>query len=157
MDKTLFFLIGLKGSGKTAIGNLIGRSTEIRFLQVEPIRVQLQPGENGWQKVEEAIDSAFQSSDRVMVESLGAGDGFQKMKSSLSKKYNIKWIHIVADPAKCLLRVQNRENTNHIPVSDTQVVEYNKFAATIRYDWDMVIDNNLPMNEKALVEAIQKI
>jgi shikimate kinase len=157
MDKTLYFLIGLKGSGKTTIGTLVGRSTDIHFLRVEPIWVQLQPGENGWQKVEEAIDSAFQSSDKVMVESLGAGDGFQKMKASLSRKYNLKWIHVVADPDKCLTRVQKRDNANHIPVSDAQVLEYNKFAAAIRYDWDLEIDNNLPMNEKSLIEAIQRM
>ena len=36
-QKILFMLIGSKGSGKTYIGTLVNRHTDIVFLRVEPI------------------------------------------------------------------------------------------------------------------------
>ncbi len=52
MNQVLYILIGLKGSGKTYIGNLVDWHSRIKFLRVEPIWLNLQPGEDGWLKVE---------------------------------------------------------------------------------------------------------
>ena len=76
MSSILFMLIGPKGSGKTHIGMLVHQHTDIHFVRVEPIWLSLAPGEDGWQKVEAAIDAAFLIHDHVMIESLGAGEGF---------------------------------------------------------------------------------
>jgi shikimate kinase len=54
-NKILYLLIGPKGAGKTYIGTLVDRHTEIQFIRVEPIWLNLQPGEDGWQKVEQVI------------------------------------------------------------------------------------------------------
>ena len=70
MNKVLYMLIGPKGSGKSYVGNLVDRNTDMAFLRVEPIWLSLQPGENGWQKVEATIEELFRTRDKVMVESL---------------------------------------------------------------------------------------
>ena len=55
MEKTLYMLIGPKGSGKTYIGTLVENETDISFLRVENIWLKLSPEEDGWIKVEQAI------------------------------------------------------------------------------------------------------
>ncbi len=153
----LYFLIGPKGSGKTYIGMLVNQHTDIAFLRVEPIWLSLQPGEDGWEKVEAAIDRMFQSHPRVMVESLGVGEEFLNFKASLEKKYRLKMIRVYADLDTCLNRVKSRNQMDHIPVSDEKVNEYNQAAAKVTYDWDLEINNNSPAAEADILAAIQSI
>ena len=159
--KTLFILIGPKGAGKTHIGTLVNAQTEIKFLRVEPIWINyLQNGpkdKDGWEIVEEEIDKLFENNDRVMIESLGAGEGFAKFHQSLKKKYQIKLIKIETTLDKCLERFRNRESANHIPISDDKVEEYNKIAAQVSYNWDKVIDNNHLASDLEIIQAIQAI
>lgn len=156
-DKVLFMLIGLKGSGKTHIGMLVDRHTDIAFLRVESVWLTVQPGEDGWKKVEAAIDAMFQEHSKVMVESLGAGEGFRGLYSSLMEKYPIKMIHVYADQATCLSRVKNRNSADHIAVSDDQVIEYNKIAARVAFPWDLEINNNDPATDADILTAIGSI
>lgn len=156
-NKTLFLLIGPKGSGKTHIGDVVGQNTDIHFLRVEPIWLTVQPGEDGWLKVEQSIDDSFAKHDQVMVESLGAGDGFKKFHASLSEKYQIKMIHVVAELSTCLQRVKSRDNAEHIAVSDDQVEAYNRIAAAIKYDWAIEICNDPPASTQEILNAIKKI
>ena len=87
MQKTLCILIGPKGSGKTYIGGCIEKLTGIKFLRVEPLWLQLAEGEDGWSRVEREIDTLFIQHDKVIIESLGAGEGFNRMYASLKSKY----------------------------------------------------------------------
>jgi len=155
--KTLFMLIGPKGSGKTRIGKLVNRHTDIAFLRVEPIWLSLKPDEDGWQKVEAVIDAMFQEHDKIMIESLGIGEGFGKFRASLAEKYSIKMIRVYADLETCFTRVKTRNNAEHIPVSDDRVVEFNQLASTVTFDWDLEIDNNDMTSDKDIVRAIQSI
>jgi shikimate kinase len=150
-------LIGPKGSGKTHIGTLVDRSTGICFLRVEVLWLSLQPGEDGWKKVEAAIDELFQVHDRVMIESLGIGEGFQAFYASLRKKYALRMIRVHASLDTCLERVRHRNRLEHIPVSDEKVMEYNQAAAGASYDWVLEIDNNRPLSDVALLRAIRSI
>ena len=122
-QKTLYMLIGPKGSGKTHIGTLVNQRTDILFLRVESIWLNLQPGEDGWKKVEAFIDVMFQAHNKVMIESLGIGEGFGRFHASLAKKYSIKMIRIHADLETCFTRVKNRNNAEHIAVSDDKVAK----------------------------------
>jgi guanylate kinase len=144
MAKILYILIGPKGSGKTHIGTQVHGHTDVHFLRVEPIWLALVDGENGWQQVEKTIDSLFQSHDKVMIESLGAGDGFTGMLANLERKYEVRMIQIKTELSECLKRVKSRDQRHHIPISDDQVVEYNEIAAKVEYDWYAIIDNNGP-------------
>ncbi len=155
MPKTLYILIGPKGSGKTTIGTLIAQRTDIDFLRVEPIWLDLEPGEDGWDKVEGAIDEMFLSHDRLMIESLGAGEGFRRFHASLARKFTVKLIRVVADLDTCRARVKSRDNRDHIAVSDDQLEAYNRIAAAVDLDWNLEIDNNVPISEAKLVAAIQ--
>jgi shikimate kinase len=150
-------LIGPKGAGKTHIGSLVNRYTNIKFLRVESVWLGLKTGEDGWVKVEAAIDRMFQSHDRVMVESLGIGEGFQKFYSSLLKKYPIKMIHVKAELDTCLERVQNRSQQDHIAVSDDKVIEYDQVAAAVAYKWNLEIDNTNPLSDAEILYAIRSI
>jgi shikimate kinase len=156
MAKQLYMLIGPKGAGKTHIGAVVSRHTDIQFIRVEPIWLSLAPGEEGWKKVEQVIDTAFQTYDRVMIESLGAGDGFRSFHAALAQKYPIKMIRVVAGLDTCLKRVQTRSNADHIAVSDDKVAEYNSIAAQVRYDWALEIENDPPASDEAIVTAIRR-
>lgn len=157
MKQILYILIGPKGAGKSFIGTLVNNHTDIHFLRVEPIWLSLEPGEDGWRKVEMTIDALFQKQDKVMIESLGVGEGFRAFFAALAMKYSVRLIRIKADLATCLRRVQSRSSAEHIPVSDDKVVEYNQIAAGVTYDWDLEIDNDGPAEDADILRAIEEI
>ena len=157
MKQILYMLIGPKGAGKSHIGTLVDSHTDIRFLCVEPIWLSLEPGEDGWRKVETTIDALFPKHNKVMIESLGVGEGFRTFFAALAKKYSIRLIRIKADLATCLARVQNRNNAEHIPVSDDKIMEYNQIAAGVTYEWDLEIDNNGPAEDEDILSAILEL
>ena len=154
-------LIGLKGSGKSTIGALADQIIGIRFLRVEPIWVDYlsrdDRSRSGWEVVEEEIDKQFAIHDRVMIESLGAGEEFKAFHASLSRKYPIKFIKVQADLETCLNRVKQRNTANHIPISDERVEEINQIAQHVVYDWDLVIDNSGPAPASEIIKAITAI
>jgi len=156
-QKTLYMLIGPKGSGKTHIGTLVNRHTDIFFLRVEPIWLGLKPGEDGWKRIEAVIDTMFQKHDKVMIESLGIGEGFVKFHASLAERYSIKMIRVHADLDTCFTRVKTRNNLEHIPVSDDKVTEFNQIASAVTHHWDLEINNNDPTPDKDIINAIQSI
>jgi shikimate kinase len=159
--KTLFILIGPKGSGKTYIGTLVNARLDIKFLRVEPIWIEhLKYGakdRDGWAVVEAEIDRLFETHDKVMIESLGAGEGFIKFHQSLQRKYPIKLIKVETALDRCLERVRNRDSTDHIPISDDKVEEYNQIAAQVSYQWDQIIDNTALASDVEIIEAIRAI
>jgi shikimate kinase len=154
MKRVLYILIGPKGSGKTYIGSRIEQLTGIKFLRVEPLWLQLAEGEDGWDRVEREIDGLFLQRDKVVIESLGAGEGFNRMYASLKEKYEVRLIKLETDLDECLRRVRERDNANHIPVSDDKVREYNRIAASVKHPWDAVIDNNGPATDDEILKAI---
>ena len=92
-----------------------------------------------------------------MIESLGAGEGFNRMHSLLRNKYEIKLVKVYADLEECLRRVRNRDNSEQIPVSDHKVEEYNNIAANINHQWDAVIDNNSLATDEEILRVIESI
>jgi len=154
MKKAIYILIGPKGSGKTYIGGRIDELTGIKFLRVEPLWLQLAEGEDGWSRVEREIDVLFLQHDKVIIESLGAGEGFNRMYASLESKYEVKLIKVETDLDECLKRVKSRDSTNHISVSDEKVREYNRIAASVKHPWDVSIDNNGFASDEEILTAI---
>lgn len=157
MQKILYILIGPKGAGKTHIGSNVHEKTSIHFLRVEPIWLKLAPGEDGWATVERTIDQLFQQQDEIMIESLGAGAGFDRLHSSLRSKYTVKLIKVATDLETCLNRVKNRDNANHIPVSDEKVQEYNQVAAKVEHPWDAIVDNHALATDEEILKVIESL
>lgn len=155
MKKLLFILIGPKGSGKTYIGSRIEHLASIKFLRVEPLWLHLAEGEDGWNRIEREIDQLFLQHDKVIIESLGAGEGFNRMYASLKDKYKVKLIKVETDLDECLRRVRSRDRKDHIPVSDEKVQEYNRIAASIGHPWDARIDNNGPATDEEILEILE--
>ena len=156
-SKILFMLIGPKGSGKTHIGTLVNQHTDIVFLRVEPIWLRLKADEDGWKKVEAVIDALFQKQDKVMIESLGIGEGFVNFHASLAEKCSIKMIRVYADLETCFTRVKTRNNAEHIAVSDDKVAEFNQLASAVTFSWDLEINNNEFAVDEQIIKAIQSI
>jgi len=157
MERVLYILIGPKGSGKTYIGSRIEQLTGVKFLRVELLWLQLAEGEDGWQKVEREIDNLFLQHNKVIIESLGAGDGFNQMYVSLKGKYEVKLIKVETDLDECLRRVRSRDSADHIPVSDDKVREYNRIAASVDHPCDGVIDNNGPAADEEILKVVASL
>jgi shikimate kinase len=157
MNKILYFLIGPKGSGKTHIGTYVHENTNIHFLRIEPIWVSLKENENGWQKVIEAIHQCFLENEKVMIENLGAGEDFNNFFSELKSHYQIRIIKVKTDISICFKRVKERNNKNHIPVSDDKVKEYNRIASKVTLNWDLIVDNNGQQSIENIKEKIIKL
>ena len=157
----LFLLMGPKGSGKTHIGSLIDKNfpNHIKFIRVENVWLNLKPGENGWQKVEEFVDDSFKSCQKsIMIESLGIGPDFPLFFQSLNSKYCIKLIKIQCnDLDVCASRVKSRDLAVHVPVSDEKLAMYNCLASKVEMKWDLVIDNTVPLQDEAIVEKFKII
>lgn len=156
-DKTLYMLIGPKGAGKTYIGTVVDSHTDIAFVAVEPIWLALTPGEDGWAKVEAVIDATFATRDKVMIESLGAGEAFEHFYANLARKYHIRMIRVYADLDTCLTRVQQRDPTQQIAIPVEQVAAYNRIAATVHYEWALELNNNDLLSGDAIIAAIQTL
>ena len=92
-----------------------------------------------------------------MVESLGIGPGFRAYRDSLAKKYALKLIRVRANPETCIGRVKNRDNADHVPVSDERVEELNRMAFATSMDWDLEIDNERFVSDEEILAAIQSI
>ncbi len=157
MPKSLIFLIGPKGSGKTYIGTRIAAKTDIPFLRVEPIWLTLKAGEDGWEKVEAEIDRQFTGSDWVVLESLGGSEGFKRLRNHLSAKYALHFIRIQAPLDVCYQRLSRRTKTDHLNISDENVQRYNEIAARIELPWSAEIRNHPPASDEDILRVITGI
>ena len=157
MTKTVVMLIGPKGAGKTHMGAVLGRRTDIEFLRVEPIWLSLADGQDGWTVVEDAIDDLFQKTNCVVIESLGGSPGFEQLRGNLEQKYAVHYVRIAVPLEVCLEHVRTRDSNNHIPVSDDQVEAYNKLAAEVVLPWDLELVNEPPLTDQSILDSFESI
>jgi hypothetical protein len=66
-------------------------------------------------------------------------------------------VRIVAPLDVCLDRVRQRSSKNHIPVSDEMVAVYNHVASQVSLPWDLQIENEPPLSEKMIIDAMKSI
>ena len=163
--KTVYILIGLKGSGKTYIGNLLSERLSIPFLRVENIFLKIETVNpltdqnyisSGFRNVENEIRSLLLNIDQLTIESTGIAVQFETMVSNLKKDFIVKLIKISTDPELCYRRVKNRDQSDHISISDDQLLEINKLAAKVSLDYDLIIHNNNQMDED-IIEQFRKM
>jgi ATP-dependent protease HslVU (ClpYQ) ATPase subunit len=157
MKKTVIMLIGPKGSGKTHIGLVLEKKTDIPFLRVEPIWLSLPAGQDGWCEVKRAIHDHLVENDMVIIESLGISDGFKRLHHNIEQKYAIKYVRIMASPETCLERVRNRSKSDHIHVSEEEIEQYNRIAVQVNLPWELEILNDPPLSEVEIIALISRI
>lgn len=158
--KTVFILVGPKGTGKSFIGDLLNRKLGVHFLRVEPIFIENMKtskltgkarDEEGFLKVLAEIDSLLSQKDTITIESTGASGFFPSFLDSLRKKYSVRLIAVRTPLNRCLERVKTRDQSIHIPVSDDRVNEINAIASRVQLPWDLEIDNSGPATEESIV------
>lgn len=147
----------MKGSGKTHIGTVVSQNSAIVFLRVESLWISLSSGEDGWARVESEVNRTLNSADTVMIESLGGTPGFNRLHANLTAKYSVRLVRVSAEQETCLNRVRSRNSDEHIPVSDEQVIHFNKLASQVVMDWDAVIDNNIPAKDEDILQVFKDL
>lgn len=162
--KTIYILIGLKGSGKTHLGELLSEKMKIPFLRVENIFLKLNTQDpledqnyisTGYKNVEIEIRNRLSKDDQLIIESTGIATQLNDMIENLKNDYVVKLIKIDSDPELCLGRIKTRDQSKHISVSDDQILKINKLAGEASFNFDLVIDNNNKENTELLEEFMK--
>ena len=151
MLKTVYVLIGPKGSGKTTIGSILEKEMGLKFLSVEKlglenIRASKLTGDEliieSFHQEEAAIDNILQGDNAVSFESTGVHPYLLNMLARLRTKYNVKLIKIYAPLEACYERIKCRDQDLHIPISDSLLKKINERAAKVIFNWDLELDNS---------------
>ena len=165
MHKTIYLLIGQKGSGKSTIGHLFEKHFNIPFIRVEDwvkaMRENRKVDNSNYIKeafgvIEKGIIQILEDTNSLVFESTGLTGYFDKMLSKLKSLAKVILIKVSAHAETCLERVKSRDQKIHINVSDEQVNHINQMVAEKEFDFEFEIDNNLKTQEE-LVEIIRKI
>jgi peptide subunit release factor RF-3 len=104
----------------------------------------------GYKNVEAEIRKRLSVCDQITIESTGIALQFKEMVSRLKKDYSVKLVKIKADSGLCLRRINSRDQSQHIAVSDDKINEINKRAQSIIFDYDLVIDNNTATDDEII-------
>ncbi len=159
--KTIYILIGPKGSGKSYIGRLLEKEFKIRFLSVEPYFLHVandaevldeKSFTETWERVEKEISKHFKNNDKIIFESTGTFDSFKIFLKRLQSKYKVKLIKIEAPLDICFERYKKRSVSDHVPMSEKLVERINRIAVREKYPFDIVIDNTKISNREIINE-----
>jgi GNAT superfamily N-acetyltransferase len=162
--RTVLLLVGLKGAGKTTLGDRLAHTLGVAFLRVEPIyravmqaNPDLTPGDLeplGFGAIADALDDLARSNPVVCLESTGTAAYFPVFLERLERSYRVLLVRVLAPPDVCAIRVRTRDNASHIPISDERVREINRIAETVSLPWDLEVDNADPAHQAAAVTAV---
>ena len=164
-SKTIYLLIGQKGSGKSFIGSLIENEFGIKFVRVEDWVKQVKKGRSvedetylkqAFEVIENGIRECLKDIDKLVFESTGITTYFDQMLQSLKRDYHVTTIGIKADSTICLERVRKRDQTIHINISDDQVSIINEKVILKDLQTDYQI-NNEKKTKRDIVKEMKKI
>jgi shikimate kinase len=163
--KKIYLLIGQKGSGKSFIGTIIEKKFGIKFVRVEVWVKQIKKDravddetylKQAFEEIENGIRDSLNHTDKLVFESTGITTYFDHMLENLKKDFQVITIGVKADSGICLDRVQKRDQTIHINISDDQVSMINERVKQKDFQTDFQIINEIK-EEKELVREIEKI
>lgn len=163
--KTIYLLIGQKGSGKSYIGALLDKEFGIRFIRVEDWAKQIKKEravdnevylKQVFAGIEKGIRDSLNETDSIVFESTGLTDYFDQMFHNLKKDFQVKTIVVYADSKTCLDRVKSRDQKIHINVSDDQISTINEKVRERDFQTDFRIVNEA-ITEKELLQELEKI
>lgn len=166
MLKTVYVLIGPKGSGKTYIGSLLEKEVGLKFLSVEKLGLENIPkskltGEEliqeGFHQEEAGIDKILECHNAVSFESTGVHPYLQKVLARLRSKYNVRLIRVYAPLETCYERIKNRDQNAHLPVSENLLKRINEGAAKAEFDWDLELNNTSQLSKEEILKAFSTL
>jgi [ribosomal protein S5]-alanine N-acetyltransferase len=149
--KTVYILVGPKGSGKTFIGNALEDRLGILFIRVEKLLIEyvekngLQSNtlpRDGFDIEEHAIASALALRPAVITEATGSSIYFSDFLDRLNKCYQVTLVRVKCPPETCLERVARRPTQDQFAVDDQTLRRINNKAASAEFDWSFEIDNS---------------
>lgn len=150
-NKTIYLLIGAKGSGKSFIGSLFQKHFGIAFIRVEDWAKQVKKDRDVlsddyvrevFTVIEKGITQEMQQHNAIVFESTGVTEHFKTMVYNLMQKFNVVQIFVEADLELCLKRVKTRDQSIHINVSDEQVNQINQAVNKANHTIDYCIENS---------------
>lgn len=164
-SKIIYLLIGQKGSGKSFIGTLFNNEFGIKFIRVEDWAKKIKKDRDVdneaylkqvFGEIEKGIRDSLTDEDKIVFESTGLTEYFDKMLEGLRRDFQIITIGVKADFTICLERVKSRDQVIHINISDDQVLMINEKVRERNYKTDFYIDNE-NKSEKELIREISNI
>jgi shikimate kinase len=164
--RRVIVLVGLKGSGKSTIGKLLEARLGIPFIRVEPIYLQVlntlgasHPDleREGFRAILAGLVQALDQHAIICFETTGASGYTPWLLSELGRLAEVLLVQVQADLAQCLERIQSRDSSIHIPVSDDDIERINTMAAQVQYPWAVVIDNKGLLDERAIVDTVSTL
>ncbi|QSE97220.1 nucleoside/nucleotide kinase family protein [Fulvivirga lutea] len=164
-QKEIFLLIGQKGSGKSFIGSIFDKHFGIRFVRVEDWAKKIKQEravdneaylKQVFQEIEKGIRDCLNQTDKLVFESTGLTEHFDRMLLSLRKDFRVTTIGINADSNLCLDRVKSRDQTIHINISDDQVNMINEKVRSRNFQPDLSIFNQ-NKSEFEIVKELESI
>lgn len=156
--KTIYLLIGQKGSGKTYIGSLFNEMG-VEFVRVEDWAKELKGSRDVTDKsyideifrlIEGRLTEKMEQTESLVFESTGLTDSFDRMLHNLQQKFRVVLIKVEADDSLCLDRVKTRDQSIHVNVSDEQVNMINSLVRQKEFDFDYAINNSNVLKEELL-------
>lgn len=164
-QKVIILLIGQKGSGKSFIGTIIDKHFGVRFIRVEDWAKKIKQEravdnevylKQVFEEIETGIRKCLNETDKLVFESTGLTEHFNRMLLSLRKDFRVTTIGINADSNLCLNRVKSRDQTNHINISDDQVNMINEKVRSQDFKSDFSISNQ-NKSEAEIVKELESI
>ncbi len=164
-NKHIYLLIGPKGSGKSYVGRLFNTYFNIPFFRVENWVMEVRKERDlfdpeyireAFETIERKIREVMREVDQLVFESTGLTDDFDRMLISLQSDYQVTTIKVNCSKDTCLERVRNRDQSNHINVSDHEVEEINSAVFLKDFTPDYSIENSDSKADK-LKEEIRAI
>ncbi len=164
--KKVVVLVGPKGAGKTTIGRFLAAELGIRFLDVEPLFLEVRARlgashpdleRQGFESVLASLSDALTRCDTVCFDSTGASSHFSWLLSELGKLARVVLVRVLADPAQCIERIHKRDASLHIPIADDAIERINAAAAQAELPWDGEIDNRGEFDGAVILDTILKI
>ena len=165
-QKTVFLLVGAKGSGKTYIGCLLEKALGICFIRVEQRLMEFlesRPSHSrdlandGYDLELEWIDEALSEHHEVICEATGSSRFLSQYLNDIRKKYDLKLIRVVCPLDICFARVKRRSKKHQFTVTDEKVQEINAASHNVKLSWDLEIDNSGNASDIQIVHSFHSL
>lgn len=171
--KKIVILVGPKGAGKSYIANILQKHLNFKFVRVEDIWLKIKSCKSyktedeyfndlpnflneGLSAITKVIQESLEKNNEVVIESLGLPPLFDQQIKELKKFAQIVIVKIEANLDLCLQRINSRDHSIHIPVSDKKIMELNQAVEknnSLPFDFSIRNEN---LNEKEIVGHFTK-